>query len=114
MGMNKTREAASPAAMFLVLAACGQDKGPEPSSSGSAASFVTSSKANCYPAAKSREYGGVNTARAPFADCAASLKVHCDDGSGTRGGLRGLSLLDDATEQARKSEPDACCYRTCD
>ncbi len=88
---------------------------PSPSapSAPSASAAPARGAGNCYPAAKSRDYGSYDRAESPYAECAASLKVHCDAGDGGRGGLHGLKLLVDVTKEARKTQPDACCYSSC-
>ncbi|GMV14805.1 MAG: hypothetical protein AMXMBFR56_30290 [Polyangiaceae bacterium] len=88
---------------------------PSPENSASAAPAPSAAaKANCYPAAKSRDYGSVSAAEPPFADCAKHLKVHCGGKDGERGHLTGLALDVKATTAARKRQPDACCYNSCD
>ncbi len=88
---------------------------PPPEDTASAAPAPSAAKStNCYPAAKSRDYGSVSAAEPPFADCAKHLKVHCGGKDGERGHLTGLALDVKATTAARKRQPDACCYNSCD
>lgn len=102
----------SPASLVLLLGlgACepkpaGGDPTPPPPSA---------EQANCYPAAEARDLGSYAKAEPPFADCAKHLKVHCGGKGGERGPLTGLALDPKATTAARKQQPDACCYDSCD
>ena len=64
----------------------------------------------CIDTKKSREWGSVSSAEAPYQDCAKSLKMHCGGKDGERGGLCGYALDTARTEAAREKTPDACCY----
>lgn len=106
---------AAPSAPIATAAPSAPAAVPSPESTASAAPAPSAVKeANCYPAAKSRDYGSVAAAEPPFADCAKNLKVHCGGKDGERGGLTGLALDLKETAKARKRQPDACCYASCD
>lgn len=89
---------------------------PPPPSAAPIASGATDDEDDddCLSAARAREVGSVTAAEPPFADCAKSLKVHCPETEGERGGLYGLALDVARTTEARKQRPDACCYNSCD
>ncbi|MBI3204208.1 MAG: hypothetical protein HYZ29_21910 [Myxococcales bacterium] len=131
--MNFARSFPASVALLLVLVACErkatpiEPAAPPPSAPAAAPSLERTAsaapapspsapkgEANCYPAAKSRDIGSTATAAPPFADCANHLKVHCGGKDGERGGLTGLALDLKATAAARKRQPDACCYASCE
>jgi uncharacterized membrane protein len=115
---RESQPAARPSANAPPLAPTTMAAAPTSSPRASTAQTATVNKANaqpagradenCYSVAKSNEVGSTYAPRvAPFAECAATLKMHCGEGGE---GLCSYDLDIAATTRVRKTTLDRCCY----
>lgn len=109
----------------LLCAACRNDSAPTTSTSvstaappgqtstaPSVAATATEGGPYCVTAAESQRMAKPHrNAEPPYATCAEGIFSHCGGGDGERGHLCSKPLDPKATESARKTQPDVCCYR---